>query len=265
LLRVVFGAILLLSVSTGAPGIFQAGAEIPEGQQSEQTPVTEEERENRPWWKWLLFPFRPDGAKVTTDPCELGDGACLPPDEGNPPEWANDSDDDAPSFFFGPEPLPSRAGPSGPEYEDEMVLVRTRADFWGPISHRWLEMDTSEGTRTIGFGPATIPFIDTGQIGIGDEFDNEQRISGTHVVPFLTLPAVNWNYGREVGSGREVGEPFLVPRERVDELIAQESQKKNVFMYIPLFNDCRTYICTQKAKLQGKSRIWCYLLFKGYW
>jgi len=146
-----------------------------------------------------------------------------------------------------------------------MVLVRTRADYWGPFSHRWLEMEAPSGTRTIGFGPAAIPFIDTGQIGIGDEYGNEQRISGTHVVPFLTLPARNLNYAREVGSGREVGKPFLVPRKRVDELIAREGRKKNVFMYIPLFNDCRTYVCKQKAKLQGKSGIWCHLLLKGYW
>jgi hypothetical protein len=68
-----------------------------------------------------------------------------------------------------------------------------------------------------------------------------------------------------VGSGREIGKPFLAPRERVDELVAREGGKKNVFMYIPLFNDCRTYVCKQKARLQGKSGIWCHLLFKGYW
>ena len=170
-------------------------------------------------------------------------------------------------------PIPSHSiplrFPRGPLYQIQPLMMNWCSSEPGPI--------TGDPFHTAGWrwrlprapGPsgsaATIPFVYTGQIGIGDEYENEQRISGTHLVPFLTLPARNHNYAREVGSGKEVGEPFLVPRERADELIARESGKKNVFLYIPLFNDCRTYICKQKAKLQGSLGIWCHLLLKGYW
>lgn len=135
----------------------------------------------------------------------------------------------------------------------------------GFVSHHWLEMETSKGKVTIGFGPATVPFIDTGQIGIRDEYGSVQRISGIHPVTFLTLPPRKRNYAQKIGAGKEVGKPFLVSRKKADEVIKSESAKKGAFLYIPLFNDCRTYVCRLKAKLQGKSGIWCHLLFKGYW
>ena len=211
---------------------------------SAAVPIETKKPEKRSWWRWILFPFRHSGATSTTDPCRLGYANCY-------------SDTPAPSLKSATK-----------DNSEEMTPVYTRADwggFAGLVSHHWLEMETSKGQLTIGFGPATIPFIDTGQIGIRDEYGNVRRISGAHFVSVLTLPDRQRNYAKEIGAGREVGKPFLAPRKRVDEVIEKEIRKKGAFLYIPLFNDCRTYVCRLKAKLQGKSGVWCYLLFKGYW
>lgn len=204
----------------------------------------ERNHKKQSWWRWLLFPFRHTGAKITADPCGL--------------ESANCSSATTTAFSDNVTTNP----------DEEMTIVHTRADWGGVaglLSHRWLEMETSKSTVTIGFGPATIPFIDTGQVGIRDEDGNIKRISGKHPVSFLTLPARRRNYAQKVGAGKEVGEPFLVRRKKADEVIESESAKKGAFLYIPLFNDCRTYVCRLKAKLQGKTGIWCHLLLKGYW
>jgi hypothetical protein len=251
-LLVVLGCVLWTTFSICIRGACPAfGQELPHAEgalelksPAEAMTVQKEKPKNNTWWRWLLFPFRPVGAETARGPCKK---AC------------------ANNFFAIKAPeLENKA----PNLEEAMTLVQIRSDWkgWGaPFAHHWLEMETSKGKLTIGFGPATIPFMDTGQIGIRDEYGNEQRISGKHPISVLTLPTRNRKYAKEIGTGHKINQPFPVSLRKADEVIESESRKDNVFLYIPLFNDCRTYVCTLKAKLQGKSTIWCHLLFKGYW
>lgn len=147
----------------------------------------------------------------------------------------------------------------------QLVTLQTRAEWGGPFAHRWLEVESSSGPVTIGYGPATIPFIDAGQISLGDAYGNVERISGIPLYPMLAPPPANYHYARKPQEGHPVGEPVTITVAQADTLIAHMQHKKFVGPYIPIFHDCRTFVCSVKASAAGKSQLPCYLLFKGYW
>jgi hypothetical protein len=140
----------------------------------------------------------------------------------------------------------------------QMVLMSVRAAHGGVLAHRWVELETSRGEVTIGYGPASIPFIDAGQISIWNENGSIER-SGLRLLP------TNFNYAKPPGEGRVVGQPIELTLAQADEVVRKESHRKGIFPYIPIFHDCHTFVCTVKASAAGKSTLPCYLLFKGYW
>lgn len=145
------------------------------------------------------------------------------------------------------------------------VLLELRTAHRGPLAHHWLETETSAGKVTIGFGPATLPFIDAGQVALQDQLGNVERISGMHPVPPLGLPPLNYRYARPPGDGHAIGKPIVLTMAQSEAFVQHIRQKKFVGPYIPFFHDCRTFVCAAQAGLRGKSSLPCYLLLKGYW
>jgi len=193
----------------------------------------------------LLVPFRSNlFSQSSFSPCGLGWGTCF-------------------SFASG-EPSPPRF-----EYdlspEDGPITLELRTDHDGPLAHHWLELEGPEGGMTVGFGPATLPFIDSGQVSLQDRFGNIKRISGMHPLPWLALPPINYHYARSPGDGRMVGKPILLTADQSEMLTRRLRHMRFVGPYIPIFHDCRTFTCALQASAQGRSTLPCYLLFKGYW
>jgi hypothetical protein len=61
-----------------------------------------------------------------------------------------------------------------------------------------------------------------------------------------------------------------LPRRLYASIVMIENQPagtngKFIFPYIPIFHDCRTFVCAVQSSVRGKSTLPCYLLFKGYW
>jgi len=140
-----------------------------------------------------------------------------------------------------------------------LVTMTVRESHPGPFAHHWIELQSSEGPVTIHFGPATIPFIDLGQISVLDSHgDLETR-------PKFHLLAEHYDYAKAPGSGRMVGHPISLTLAQSDGLIQKERHRKFAGLYIPILHDCRTFVCAIKASVQGKSTLPCYLLLKGYW
>jgi hypothetical protein len=148
---------------------------------------------------------------------------------------------------------------------DRPVTLELRTQHRGPFCHHWLQTQSSHGEVTIGYGPATIPFIDAGQISLQDSYGNIERISGMHPIPMMGLPPLSYRYAKAPGSGHLVGKPIPMTLAQSDSLIQKEREHKFVGPYIPIFHDCRTYTCTVQAAARGRSSLPCYLLFKGYW
>jgi hypothetical protein len=161
----------------------------------------------------------------------------------------------------------TRVAPAPREVADpsRIVYLELRTAHAGPFAHHWLETEMSAGRITIGFGPATLPFIDAGQISLQDTWGNTERITGMHPLPPLGLPPLNYRYARMPGDGRVIGKPIAVTMAESDALVERIRHRKFVGPYIPLFHDCRTFACSAQAAATGKSSIPCYLLFKGYW
>jgi len=198
----------------------------------------------------LLAPFRSNPFLVnTTGPCGLGFADCFLPADSAQPAAAR-------SAF---EPIESVEDPS------RVVTMELRTQHSGPFCHHWLQVETSHGEVTMGYGPATVPFIDAGQISLQDGFGNIERISGMHPIPMMGLPPVSYRYAKAPGSGRSIGKPIQLTLAQSDALIQKERQHKFVGPYIPIFHDCRTYTCRVEAAARGRSSLPCYLLFKGYW
>ena len=191
----------------------------------------------------LMDPFRTNPFRQAgTTPCSLGFASCLLPET---PTTAD---------------LPVEA----PD-PDKVVTLQLRALHGGPFAHHWLEFDSSMGKVTLGYGPATLPFIDAGQISLQDTHGNVERISGMHPLPFLGLPPLNYRYAKAPGSGHPISKPISMTMAQADALVERATRTKYVGPYIPIFHDCRTYVCAVQAKIQGRSSLPCYLLFKGYW
>ena len=198
----------------------------------------------------LLAPFRSNPFRVDSSrPCGLGLATCFLPSGASPPAVAH-------SAF---EPVASTGAP------DLLVTLELRTQHGGPFSHHWLQTQSSHGEVTMGYGPATIPFIDAGQISLQDSYGNIERISGMHPIPMMGLPPLSYRYAKEPGSGHRIGKPIQLTLAQSDALVQKERAHKFVGPYIPIFHDCRTYTCTVQAAARGRSSLPCYLLFKGYW
>jgi hypothetical protein len=170
----------------------------------------------------------------------------------------------AANCFFAETPasLPSNEGFEHTPLAGEpsrVVPMLMRESHGGPFAHHWIELESSRGPVTIHFGPATIPFIDLGQISVLDAHgDLETR-------PHFHILSEHYDYAKAPGSGRIAGKPLYITVAQADALIAKERSRKFIGPYIPIFHDCRTFVCTAQATAQGKSTLPCYFLFKGYW
>ena len=149
--------------------------------------------------------------------------------------------------------------------QTRVVFLELRTLHRGPFAHHWLETETSAGKVTIGYGPATLPFIDAGQVSLQDTWGNIERISGMYPVPPLGLPPLNYRYARSPGEGRLIGKPIALTMAQAESLVQHLRHQKFVGPYIPIFHDCRTFVCATRSAAQGRSSLPCYLFFKGYW
>jgi hypothetical protein len=150
------------------------------------------------------------------------------------------------------------AGASPTVSRPRMVTMNIRASHGGVLAHQWVELTTSRGIVTIGYGPASIPFIDAGQISVWNQDGHIER-NGLHLLP------THFNYAKPPGAGQVIGQPVALTLAQSDAVLRKENHRKLIFPYIPIFHDCHTFVCTVKATADGKSGRPCYLLFKGYW
>jgi len=180
-------------------------------------------------------------------PCSLGFASCFLPEAS----------------------LPSRTSEFAPasviDNPSQVVTLELRALHGGPFAHHWLEVESSRGKVTFGFGPATLPFIDAGQISLQDRFGNVERLSGMYPLPFLGPPPLNYRYAKAPGTGHPIGQPIQLTVAEADALVEKVRHHKFIGPYVPIFHDCRTFACTVQAAAKGRSSLPCYLLFKGYW
>jgi len=140
-----------------------------------------------------------------------------------------------------------------------LAAIAFRTNRGGPFAHHWVEVQTSAGRYTLGFGPALIPFIDRGEISVEDARGHIEWKYLLH--PF----SLHWNFARAPGLGRNIGKVVYLPIAKADALVEKQRRRRFVWPYIPFFHDCRTYVCALQASTEGKSSLPCYLLLKGYW
>ena len=198
----------------------------------------------------IIAPFRSNPfLQSKTRPCGGGTGNCFLPDGTSTPSTG--------SSKFDPDPDVTD--------ESRMVYLEVRTRHSGPMVHHWLETEISTGKVTIGFGPATVPFIDAGQISLMDAWGDSERITGMHPVPPLGLPPVNYRYARLPGEGRMIGKPIPLTLGQSEALVQRIRHSKFVGPYVPFFHDCRTFVCSAQAAASHHSSLPCYLLLKGYW
>jgi len=190
----------------------------------------------------LLAPGAMVAQHVRQEPCATGRVRCFLRADGS----SISAGDDA-------EHIGAIAGPL------RIVAMEVRTLHGGPLAHHWLQLESSQGEVTIGFGPATIPFIDTGQISILDAEGNIERIGGVH------LPFVDFNYSKPPNTGHVIGKPWSLTIAQADALVEKQRHRKFIGPYVPIFHDCHTWVCTVEASVNGKSTLPCYVLFKGYW
>ncbi|HXZ81322.1 MAG TPA: hypothetical protein VEG30_15440 [Terriglobales bacterium] len=181
-------------------------------------------------------------------PCHLGASSCKAFDGVR-----------AETLILEPERVPIIEDPS------RIVTMQVRALHRAPFAHHWIEIETSTGKVTLGFGPATLPFIDAGQISLQDSYGNIERISGMHPLPVLGMPPLNYRYAKAPGEGHPSGKPIRLSLAKADTLVERVGHARFVGPYIPIFHDCRTFVCAVQAAAQGRSSVPCYLLLKGYW
>ena len=198
----------------------------------------------------LVAPFRSNAfLQYRATPCSLGFADCFLPDTSSQPSRSLEK----------PEPPPVIEDPN------RVVSLQLRASYGGPFAHHWLEVESSRGRVALGFGPATLPFIDAGQVSLQDTYGNIERISGMHPLLVLGLPPLNYRYAKAPGSGHVIGKPTPLTVAQADALIEKMRHRKFVGPYVPIFHDCRTFVCSVQASARGRSSLPCYVLFKGYW
>jgi len=196
----------------------------------------------------LVSPFRSNPfLESRATPCNLGFANCFLPDASLEPTRTSE-----------PEPAVG-------EDRSRVVSLELRALHRGPFAHHWLEVESSRGKVTLGFGPATLPFIDAGQISLQDRYGNIERISGMYPLPMLGLPPLNYRYAKPPGAGHPIGQPIQLTVAEADTLVQKVREHEFIGPYVPIFHDCRSFACSVQAAAQGRSSLPCYLLFKGYW
>lgn len=197
-------------------------------------------------WVWaflyLAIPFQAHSQRLDASPCSVESVNCFVSDETV-----------ALASTESPKYTSATAQPTG------MVAMYVRASHRGPFAHHWLEVETSGGRVTLGFGPAILPFIDFGQISVREENGHTQRFAGLH------LFSINYGYAKLPGQGRLIGKPVRLTIRQADDLVAKVRAHHFFIPYIPLFHDCRTFACVAESNASGKSRLPCYFLLKGYW
>jgi hypothetical protein len=174
--------------------------------------------------------------------CTNGMANCFLPDEERPALPSETSE----STLMTP-------GPS------HVVNMFVRTLHGGLLAHHWIKVQSSRGPVTVGFGPATLPFIDAGQISIWYADGKVERRGATR------LMSSGFNYAKPPGEGYPIGEPVRLTIAYADALVEKERHRRFIFPYIPIFHDCRTFVCAVQSSVRGKSTMPCYLLFKGYW
>lgn len=140
-----------------------------------------------------------------------------------------------------------------------LVPIAFRTGKGMVFSHEWLEIQTSGGPVTLGFGSALFPLIDRGQLTIEDAGGQVEHEYALHLLP------LRLNFERAPGMGKDIGKVLYVPQARADQIVVQQRHRRFLFPYIPLFHDCRTYVCAMQATVEGESKLPCYVFFKGYW
>ena len=125
---------------------------------------------------------------------------------------------------------------------------------------RWVEIQTSSGPVTLGFGSALLPFIDRGQVTVED---SQGRVE--HEYPLrMRCRSTSISDGRRAWE-RTSAKLSISRCARADQIVEQQRHRRFIFPYIPLFHDCRTYVCAMQATVEGKSKLPCYAPLKGYW
>lgn len=188
-----------------------------------------------------FLPLLANAQKSATGTCATGLANCLLPTDGRPAREAASGS-----------MLVTRA-------QSRVVNMYVRTLHGGPLAHHWIELESSRGPVTLGFGPANVPFIDAGQISLWYA-DGEVERRGA-----IRLFSTGFNYAKPPGEGHPVGEPIHLTLAQSDALVEKQRHRKFIFPYIPIFHDCRTFVCAVQSSVRGKSTLPCYLLFKGYW
>jgi hypothetical protein len=127
-----------------------------------------------------------------------------------------------------------------------LVVMQVRKTMaGGPFAHKWIQLGTADNAVTIGYGPADFPFVDAGQVLVVDA-KSVDLVSRWHFSRWHFTPA------ERPGAGRPVGDAILVTDGQAQNLVTQQRRHRWVAPYIPLFNDCHTFVCAVAAKAQGK-------------
>jgi hypothetical protein len=109
--------------------------------------------------KRLLAPCRSHAfLQTAASPCDIGLATCFAPESLTPSPFKLE---------------PKVAG----EDLSRPAMLELHTGRGGPLAHHWLELEGVAGRMTIGFGPATLPFIDAGQVSLQDRYGNIKRIS----------------------------------------------------------------------------------------
>jgi hypothetical protein len=190
----------------------------------------------------LILPAPANAQKADSRLCTSGVANCFFPDEERPAFPGETSE----SALLRPQP-------------SRVVNMYVRTLHGGPLAHHWIEVESSRGPLTVGFGPATLPFIDAGQISIWYADGKAERRGA------IRLISTGFNYAKPPSTGYPIGEPIHLSIAQADALVEKERHRKFIFPYIPIFHDCRTFVCAVQSSVRGKSTLPCYLLFKGYW
>jgi hypothetical protein len=219
-------------------------------------PLSAQQVATHPWpvkiLQRLLVPFRSNPfSQSSVRPCRPDSTTCFSSTSAEPPRRE-----------FEPDLAPQNSSRQDPNHP-ALLIVRT--GFRGPLAHHWLELDAPDGDMTFGFGPATLPFIDSGEVSLFDRYGNTKWISGMHPLPWLALPPVKYRYAPAPGEGIIVGKPIPLTTAQSQALTRKLLHMRFVGPYIPIFHDCRTFTCAMQASAQGHSTVPCYLLAKGYW
>ena len=124
----------------------------------------------------LLVPLLAKAQMKENGGCANGLATCFLPANGPSPSPTDTSD------YLGVMPTPT-----------PIVNMYVRTLHGGPLAHHWIELESSNGPVTVGFGPATLPFIDAGQISIWYSHGKVEKRGA------IRLFAMGFNYAKPPG------------------------------------------------------------------